>query len=151
MADLNKIPNPQICRSPVGGWCQTFINNTGTSVKGTLVVASSTVAYGVDIYTADAQSWARAKVIGVICESGVPNGQPVKVATMGKAYVLVQDNHAVNLGDVLTASPTPGNDGRAFPYDQPYTSSFESQIGRPLESCVAGVNQLVLMQIKFGA
>lgn len=143
-------PSGQITQNGIGGLCESFINNTGTSVCGTLVIASSVLPNAVDIYESDPQSWMRNKVIGVICENGVPNGCPVKVTTIGKAYVLLQNGKGVNMGEVVTASPTAGNNGRAFPYADPYTLSFESQIGRALETKASGTDVLALIQLRFG-
>lgn len=51
-----------------GGLYETFVNNTGTSVKGTIVVASTSVTNGVDIAPASSLM-----PIGIVYESDVGN------------------------------------------------------------------------------
>lgn len=74
--------------TPDGGLYQTFINQTGTSVKSTIVMQAA----GTDnaVATASASS---PLAIGVIYESDVTNGSPVKVVTYGRAQVLLRDGH----------------------------------------------------------
>lgn len=146
-ADVNNLASPQICRSPVGGWCQTFISNLPTtSVKGTAVMASSSVYNGVDIYKAGPTVTDRQTIIGFVCEDGVAPGKPVRIATMGKALVLLEDGKSMNMGDIVQASLTA--DGRVWATANTFTNN-ENFVGRALQTVPSGVNVLGLIQIKW--
>lgn len=70
--------------TPEGGRAVRRINKTGAaSVKGTVVRVSDTVDFGVRLIVVDVPS-----PIGVVYESGVPDGSPVWVVTSGDADVL---------------------------------------------------------------
>ena len=86
-----------------GGVYETYVNNTGTSVKGTIVIASTSVDNGVDIAPANSIS-----AIGIIYESGIANGNNVKVVVYGKAEVLLKNDVAATRGYWCGVSDTAG-------------------------------------------
>lgn len=125
-----------------GGFFQTFINNTGSSVKGTIVIASTTVNNAVDIAPANSDS-----PIGVILENGVANGQPVKVVVYGKAEVLLKDSTSSTRGYWCGVSDVAG---RMYQLSTvPSTTEHSREIGHSLESKSAGTNVLSLVTIHF--
>jgi len=125
-----------------GGLFETFVNNTGTSVKGTIVVASTTVANGVDIAPISSTM-----PIGVIYENGVANGSPVKVVVYGKAQVLLENGLASTLGYWGGVSNAVA--GRMFQDVTPPTAFHSQEIGHSLQAQTSGTNVLSLMQIHF--
>lgn len=125
-----------------GGTYQTFVNNTGTSVKGTIVVASRTVYNGVDIAPAQTKM-----PIGVIYESGVANGSNVKVVTYGKAEVLLEDGKSSTMG--WWAAVSDNDDGRMYQETTPNASEHYQEIGHSLESKSSGTDVLSLVQLHF--
>jgi len=90
----SKLPSEEIGFTSIGGLYQTFVNDTGSdSVLGTIVVASTSVDGGVSVAPAGSQM-----AIGIVAENGVNDGDPVKVVTSGKAYVLLRDSLSSNNG-----------------------------------------------------
>lgn len=125
-----------------GGFYETFINNTGAdSIKGTIVVASTSVENAVSIAPASSQM-----PIGIIYENEIPNGCFVKVVTYGKAEVLLKDNTSSTSGFWSGVSDTPG---RMFQIASPNTTEHFSEIGHSLQSKPGGTNVLSLVQIHF--
>lgn len=125
-----------------GGLYETFVNNTGTSVKGTIVIASKTIFNAVDIAPANSSM-----PIGVIYESGVANGSPVKVVVYGKAHVLLKDGQGATLGYWCGVSDTAG---RMYQVSTvPSTTEHSLEIGHSLQSNVSGTNVLSLIQVHF--
>ena len=126
-----------------GGLFQYFTNNTGaTSVLGTIVVASTAVSNAVSIAPASTQM-----PIGVIAESGVANGSPVKVVTYGKAYVLLKDGESATMGYWCGVSDTAGR-----MYQQstvPATTDHNREIGHSLATTSSGTDVLSLIQMHF--
>lgn len=137
--------NANIGITPTGGIYETFINNTDpeTSVKGTIVIASTTVPGGVD--TAPAGS---AVPIGVIYESGIVKGANVKVVTCGKAEVLLVATETSTTGYWCGVSSTVK--GRMYQLaDAPVGSATHNQeIGHSLQT-VLTPGSLSLIQMHF--
>jgi len=127
--------------TPEGGMYQTFVNNTGTSVKGTIVIASTSVTNGVDIAPISSEV-----AIGVIYESGITNGANVKVVTYGKAQVLLKDGEASTLGYWCGVSDTAG---RMYQLASPNATTHYREIGHSLETKTSGTNVLSLIQMHF--
>lgn len=129
--------------TPEGGIYTTFINNTGTSVKGTIVVASSTVNGGVDIAPANSQI-----SIGVIYESGIDNGASVKVVINGKAQVLLKDGQSSTTGYWCGVSDVAGRmyQRNIVPGG---ASEHNQQIGSSIETKTSGTNVLAKVQLYF--
>lgn len=125
-----------------GGYYETFVNNTGTSEKGTIVIASTSVYNGVDIAPVNAEN-----PIGVIYESGITNGGNVKVVVSGKASVLLKNTVASALGYWCGVSDTAGRMYQSSTV--PSTIEHNREIGHSLESKVGGTNVLSLVQIHF--
>ena len=126
-----------------GGVYETFVNNTGTSVKGTVVVASTTVYNGVDIAPAKSPF-----PIGVIYESGIANGSSVKVVVYGKAQVLLQDTVASYNGYWCGVSKTVAGRMEQSSSD-PAVAEHVREIGHSLQGIAGGTDVLSLVQIHF--
>lgn len=126
-----------------GGIYETFINNTGvSSVKGTIVIASTSVDNAVDIAPASSQM-----PIGVIYENGIANGSPVKVVVYGKAQVLLKNTEAAVRGYWCGVSDV---SGRMYQVSTaPSTTEHNREIGHSLESKTSGTNVLSTVQIHF--
>ena len=127
-----------------GGVYETFKNSTtGTSVKGTIVVASTTDPGGVSAAPAGSVS-----PIGVIYESGIAQGQNVKVVTYGKAEVLLASDQTSHTGYWCGVSSL--ENGRMYQIeDAPIgTSSHSQEIGHSLQT-VSTVGELSLVQLHF--
>lgn len=126
-----------------GGFYQTFINNTGlSSVKGTIVIASSLITNGVSIAPSSSQM-----PIGVIYEDNIAIGQPVKVVTYGRAQVLLKNLEIATLGSWCGVSDVPGR-----MYQQllsPSTSEHSREIGHSLQASLGGSNVLSFVQLHF--
>jgi hypothetical protein len=128
-----------------GGLYETFINNTetATSVKGTVVIASTSVQGGVD--TAPKGSYVP---IGIIYEDGVPKGSNVKVVTYGKAQVLLESDQTSTTGHWCGVS----NDENGRMYQlavAPVGASTHSQeIGHSLQT-VGTAGSLSLVAVHF--
>jgi len=138
----NKIGSGSSGFTAEGGIYETFINNTGISVKGTIVVTSSTVDNAVDIAPADSQM-----PIGVIYETGIINELPVKVVVYGKAQVLLKDGETATRGYWSGVSDVAGR-----MYQQitvPGTTEHNREIGHSIESKTSGINVLSLIQMHF--
>lgn len=125
-----------------GGIYETFVNNTGISVKGTIVVASTAVDNAVDIAPANSQM-----PIGVIYESGIVNGSNVKVVVYGKSQVLLKNGESSIRGYWCGVSDVAG---RMYQQSS-LTSNTEHnrEIGHSLESIISGTNVLSLIQLHF--
>ncbi len=126
-----------------GGIFETFVNNTGVSVKGTIVVASATVDHAVDIAPADSQM-----PIGVIYENGIANGSPVKVAVSGKAEVLLKNDTASVRGFWCGVSDAAG---RMYQADAPPGTLEENnrKIGHSLSTGDSGTDVLSMVELHF--
>ncbi len=129
--------------TPDGGIYETFINTTGISVKGTIVVASTTTNNAVDIAPIGSTM-----PIGVIYENEVPNGSPVKVVVYGKAEVLLEDNQSATTGYWCSVSNTVA--GRMFQQpSEPTDTNHNREIGHSLQTVDSGTDVLALIQLHF--
>jgi hypothetical protein len=136
-----KTSGGKIWLTPEGGVYQLFVNDTGEpSVKGTIVTVSMSVDSAVRVAPADSQA-----PIGVIYESGVPNGSPVKVVVYGKAEVLLKDGVSSNRGYWCGVSDTAGRMTQAVAPAN--TDERLRQIGYSLEGKTGGTNVLSLVQL----
>ena len=126
-----------------GGFYETFVNNTGTSVKGTIVIASISVAGGVDIAPSGSTV-----PIGVIYESGIDNGANVKVVVYGKAQVLLATGETSTMGYWCGVSNA--TNGKMYQLEAAPigTSTHSQEIGHSLQT-VATAGSLSLVQIHF--
>ena len=126
-----------------GGFYITLTNKTGaTSVKGTIVVASTTQNNSVAIAPKNSDN-----PIGVILEDGVADGSEVKVVVSGKAYVLLQDGLASRHGYWCEVSST--QSGRMSQLANPNLTTHWAELGHSLESKTAGTNVLSLVVLHF--
>jgi hypothetical protein len=126
-----------------GGFFQYFVNNTGaTSILGTIVVASTTLANAVMVAPANSPM-----PIGIIAESGIANGDPVKVVTYGKAYVLLENGLSSSLGYWCGVSPTAGRMYQLLAV--PTTLDHNREIGYSLQANSSGTDVLSLVQVHF--
>lgn len=130
--------------STEGGLYITLINNTGaTSVKGSVVRASTSIDNACSLTPAGSD-----EPIGVILESGVANGSPVKVVVSGKAYCLIQNGLAATRGYWVGISNSVG--GRVdFAVDPPSTVVHWEEVGHCLETVTSGTDKLALCVLHF--
>ena len=125
-----------------GGVYETFINNTGTSVKGTIVIASTSVNDAVDIAPANSPM-----PIGVVYESGITNGSSIKVVVYGKAQVLLKDGEIAVNGYWCGVSDTAG---RMYQLSTvPATTDHNREIGHSIQANSSGTNVLSMVQVHF--
>ncbi|MDF2865372.1 MAG: hypothetical protein K0R72_181 [Clostridia bacterium] len=128
--------------TPEGGIYETFINNTGISIKGTIVIASLSVNNAVDIAPANSQM-----PIGVIYEDGIINGSPVKVVVYGKAQVLLKNGESAINGYWSGVSDIPG---RMYQLSTLLLDiDHNKEVGHSIESKSSGTNVLSLIQMHF--
>lgn len=126
-----------------GGYYVTLINKTGSnSVKGTIVIASTTIDNAVDIAPINSDS-----PIGIILEDGISDGNSVKVVVSGKAYVLLANSTASTRGYWCEVSSTQA--GRMSQLANPNPVTHWSELGHSLESKTAGTNILSLVVLHF--
>ena len=126
-----------------GGYYITLINKTGAnSVKGTIVIASTTTDNAIDIAPKNSDS-----PIGVILEDGVPDGSLVKVVISGKAYALLENGESSTRGYWCEVSSTQA--GRMSQLANPNTLRHWSELGHSLESKAAGTDVLSLVVLHF--
>lgn len=139
----SKLSNNGTWFTAEGGVYATFINNTGSSsVKGTIVVSSTALDNAVQTAPADSQM-----PIGVIYESGIANGQPVKVVIYGRAEVLLKNGETATRGYWCAVSDTAGR-----MYQQlavPSLPNHNEEIGHSLESKTSGTNVLSMVTLHF--
>lgn len=125
-----------------GGMYQVFINKTGSnSTKGTIVVASTTTDNAVGLAPGETKM-----PIGVIYESGIADGSPVKVVTYGKADVLLKNGESATHGFWCAVSDTAG---RMYQESEPNPTEHYREIGHCLESKSSGTNVLARIQLHF--
>lgn len=128
--------------TPEGGLFSTYINATGApSVKGTIVSFSMTTNRGVMTALANSET-----AMGVIYESGIPDGSFVKVVTNGRAEVLIKNLQAPRLGYWCGVSDVAG---KMFQTVTPSTAVHWRQIGYCTESKLAGIDVLATVQLHF--
>lgn len=129
-----------------GGVYITLTNQTGAaSVKGTVVDVSSTVDNAFVVSPVSSQN-----PIGVVLESGIANGSPVKVAVSGKAYVLLKDGNAGTRASWCGVSPDVPGRIRQYPAPPSSSSSLHfTEVGHSLENVTAGTNKLCLVNLHF--
>ena len=126
-----------------GGYYITLINKTGAnSVKGTIVIASTTTDNAIDIAPTNSDS-----PIGVILEDGVPDGSLVKVVISGKAYALLENGESSTRGYWCQVSSTQA--GRMSQLVNPDPTTHWTELGHSLESKTAGTNVLSLVILHF--
>ena len=128
--------------TPDGGIYQTFINQTGESVKGTIVMQSATDDNTVVIAAAGSPL-----AIGVIYEGGIANGSPVKVVVYGKAQVLLRVGETVTPGQwCVLSSVTDGQMETGNIAGALLVSEYAKGIGISLEDKSSG---LAWVQLQF--
>lgn len=125
----------------LGGYYETFINDTGAdSIKGTIVVASLSTYDAVDIAPGSSQM-----AVGVIYEDGVANGLPVKVVVSGKAEVLLRSGQNSHFGYWCGVSDVAG---RMYQLSSPpgLLINISTGIGQSLDE---QSSDLSLVQLQF--
>ena len=126
-----------------GGYYITLINKTGAnSVKGTIVIASTTTDKAVQIAPIGSDN-----PIGVILEDGIADGNSVKIAISGMAYVLLADGLSSTRGYWCEVSSTQA--GRMSQLANPNLLRHWSELGHSLESKTSGTNVLSLVTLHF--
>lgn len=130
--------------TPDGGIYQTFTNQTGDSVKGTIVMQAEGTDNAVDVASAGSPF-----AIGVIYEDSIANGSPVKVVVYGKAQVLLRDTEAATRGYwCALSSITDGRMVQSAALPLLYTDYAEG-IGISLETRSSGTDILAWVQLQF--
>jgi hypothetical protein len=120
-----------------------LINKTGApSVKGSVVRASPTTDDAFQLAPAGAVD-----PIGVVLDIGVPDGAHCRVATSGKAQVLLQNGVAATRAYWIETSSTTA--GRASMLAAPSATTHWDELGHCLENKVAGVDVLAWAMIHF--
>lgn len=126
-----------------GGIYETFINKTGgISVKGTIVVASTT-----DNNAVSTAPVASSMPIGIIYESGINDGSSVKVVVSGKAQVLLANGQSATHGYWCGVSNSVG--GRMYQEPTPPPANHPQEIGHSIETSSSGTDVLSLVQVHF--
>ena len=129
--------------TPEGGVYSTLINNTGAvSVKGTIVSASLAVDKAVSIAPVNSDMPMR-----IIYESGIANGQAVKVIFAGCAEVLMKNGLAATRGFWCGVSDVAGRMYQSS--SPPSTTEHSREIGHCLETKASGTNVLALIDLHF--
>lgn len=125
-----------------GGLYVIYYNNTGSpTVKGTIVVASSTPG-GVSVAPANSDA-----CIGVIYDDVIPVSQPVRVVIGGRAQVLLKNGESSTAGYWCGVSD---NSGRMYQQSGvPSTSEHNREIGHSLETVAGGTNKLAWVNLHF--
>lgn len=133
-----------------GGIAVWMTNKTGAaSIKGTLVDTSSAADNAVKISGADA-----ADMIGVVYDSGVPDGSLVRVVITGVAQVLIQDGTAATRGYWCKMSATQAGRADITNADPPgggipeHDEHFK-EIGHCFESVGSGTDVLAKIALHF--
>lgn len=133
-----------------GGLAIRLVNDTGaSSVKGTVVAASTSVESAFDEVAADATN-----AIGVVYEDGIADGQSCWVAIQGRAQVLLEDSTASTVGYWVKVSDTQAGRADATNALHPggTIAAIEdhlSEIGHCLESVTAGTDELAWCILHF--
>ena len=123
----------------LGGIAVQMVNKTGApSVKGTVVVASSTTDNGCAIADTSADD-----AIGVIFDSGVADGSPVWVVVIGVAEVLIEDATEASRRAYVSMSTTVA--GRA---NAAGVAASTLDIGSCIKSADAGTTVLATVMLK---
>ena len=128
-----------------GGFMIKLINKTGSpTVKGSVVAASDSTDNAFKLQANEYDS------IGIVFESGIPDGSDAWIIVSGIAEVLFKDGESSTREWVVLAADT---DGRALNIDvptvNPVVADHFKEIGHVLESKVAGTNILVKCVIHF--
>jgi len=133
-----------------GGLAIRLVNKTGApSVKGTIVEADGSTDFAFDI-TVVADDHA----IGVVYESGIPDGGSCLVVVAGIAEVLLEDTTAATRGYWVATSATQA--GRADATNAappgggiPELDEHMTELGHALESVVGGTDKLATIMMHF--
>ena len=130
--------------TPEGGIAIRMINKTGAaSIKGTVVDASITTDLAVAI-----EDIGDVDPIGIIYQSGIPDGDLVLVVISGIAEILIDDATAVTHGDWAGTSDVTAGRSQANT-EPPATSKHDQEIGHFVESKIAGTDVLAKAIVHF--
>ena len=130
--------------TPDGGSAIPLINKTGAaSVKGTVVDASITTDLAVAI-----EDIGDIDPIGVIYQSGIPDGDPVLVIISGVAEILIDDATAATSGDWAGTSDVTAGRAQANT-EPPATVKHDQEIGHFVESKSSGTDVLAKAILHF--
>ena len=133
-----------------GGFAVPMVNDTGApTVKGSLVEPSSSIDNGFILTAADAFD-----PIGVVLESGIPDGQNALIVTTGKAYALLEDSSVATKGYWVRTSITQAGRIDATNALPPgggvvQLDAHTQECGHCLESILAGTDKLCLISLHF--
>lgn len=119
-------------------------NATGAaSVKGSVVQCSASVDEAFELQDTRLES------MGIVYDSGIPNGELCRVVVSGIADVLLEDGQSATRGDWLGAATT---NGRAYTDSIPPPISITEhfrEIGHCLQAVGPGINVLVRAMVHF--
>lgn len=136
--------SPHIQMTNEGGLAIRLYNKTGaTSVKGTIVTpAGSGQDISVAVVPGDAEY-----PMGIVYESGIPDGSLMLVVVSGVAKVLLKDGEAATAGYWCGVSDTAGRMITANAV--PGTPTHNREIGHCLETKSAGTSVLAMVNLHF--
>jgi hypothetical protein len=121
-----------------GGFALRLTNKTGgASVKGTLVQADTTTDNAFSVEGANGID-----PIGVVAESGVPDGSLCWVVIGGRVQVLLTDSTASTRGNWCAVSTTQAGRVDANAGSPPNQARHFQEVGHCLETKTAGTNVL---------
>jgi hypothetical protein len=130
-----------------GGIAIRLINATGApSVKGTIVMASSTVPLAFDVCPANGF-----QPIGAVYEAGIANGAPCLVVITGVAEVLLANGTGSTMGNwVRTSITTAGRvDATGAGGGPGFVAQHFAEVGHCLETKSPGTNVLCKIAMHF--
>jgi hypothetical protein len=138
--------------TPEGGTAVWLVNKTGApSVRGMIVRASTVVDGAFSIPVVDSNM-----PIGIVYDSGIPDGQPCRVVVGGIADVLLTDGTASTCGNWVRTGDALGSEGtaRADLAGPPgggvnVHEAHMAEIGHSLQTVGAGVGVLCRCLIHF--
>ncbi len=155
MTDRGHLQGDEFCErkvkiTPECGIAFLMINDTGfDSVKGTIVECSKVVPCGYVISVVDSNH-----AMGVVYQSGIPDGQETWIVRLGYAFVLLEDGTASNHGNWVRTSLNQMGRADATGIDPPGGGIIEldnhlKEIGYAQESISAGTNKLCRIFVNF--
>lgn len=121
--------------------CKAFINGTGSiSQKGKVAALSKTADN--TVVTASDDSGV---IAGVIYESGILNGESVRVAISGETEVMLEDGQDALAGYWCGV----GQNGGMYQKEQPESEDLPKRIGYSLQSKTGGASVLAKVLLRF--
>ena len=138
--------NAECVVTPLGGIATYLINKTGAPSVAGSIVSAGTADNSVRLTPANAPI-----PVGVMYESGVPDGDYCLVVITGRAEVLLKDGTGSSAGNWVGVSDVAG---RAIAdmhpgATPPDTTEHNRELGHCLTTCEAGINVLINVLLHF--